>query len=60
MYKRLSVLIVFGLLIGASDAQETDQGKKDFDQMQGTWRAIAMEGRGKVKGADEISLRRTH
>jgi uncharacterized protein (TIGR03067 family) len=54
MSKRLAVLLVLGFLIGADDAKKSDQSKKDLDQMQGTWHAVAMETKGVRSGADEI------
>jgi uncharacterized protein (TIGR03067 family) len=54
MQKCLSVLLVCGFLIWAGDGQKPDQGKGDLDQMQGNWHAVAMEGKGKAKSADDV------
>jgi uncharacterized protein (TIGR03067 family) len=54
MGRRLCVLLVLGLLIGADDAKRSDQSKKDLDQMQGEWLAVAMETKGVFRGAEEL------
>jgi uncharacterized protein (TIGR03067 family) len=54
MHKWLCILVIFGFLIAADDAKNPGDNKNDLDQMQGKWHAIAIEGKGKAKGADEI------
>jgi len=54
MHKWLCILVIFGFLIAADDAKNPGDNKNDLDQMQGKWHAIAIEGQGKAKGADEI------
>jgi uncharacterized protein (TIGR03067 family) len=54
MGKPFSVLLILCFLFGADDATKPDRSKKDLDQMQGTWHAVAMEANGMRKGADEI------
>jgi uncharacterized protein (TIGR03067 family) len=53
MSRRLGILLVLGLLTGADDAKP-DPNKKDLEQMQGTWHAVAMETNGTRGGADEV------
>jgi hypothetical protein len=54
MSKRLSVLLILGFLLGAAEAQKSDQSKKDLANMQGNWHAVAMEVNGMPSGEDAI------
>jgi uncharacterized protein (TIGR03067 family) len=54
MAKQFSVLLILCFLVGADDATKPDRSKKDLDQMQGAWHAVAIEAKGMRKGADEI------
>jgi uncharacterized protein (TIGR03067 family) len=54
MSKRLCVLLILGFLIGAAEAQKADQSKKDLENMQGNWHAVALEVKGMPSGDDAI------
>jgi uncharacterized protein (TIGR03067 family) len=67
MSRRLCTFLVLGFLIGAADAQKpdetnkdraqakkADQSKKDLDDMQGNWHAVALEVKGTPSGEDAI------
>jgi uncharacterized protein (TIGR03067 family) len=52
MSKRLCVLLVCGFLAGADGAAKSDQNKKDLDQMQGKWQAVALDFKGTARGPE--------
>jgi uncharacterized protein (TIGR03067 family) len=54
MNKPLCVLLLLGFLIGVAEAKKPDQSKKDLDDMQGNWHAVALEAKGMPSEEDVI------
>ena len=54
MSKQLGVLLVLGFLLGADEAKQSGQSKKDLDQMQGNWQAAAVTVKGRSHGAEGV------